>query len=245
MTELSENDELLELIQDHSRWSSDFPADLAYLLRHQWVTDWVNSISSGHPWAKVAKSAAIPIGLEAIHQHGLFAVLTFTDPEAAEQVEAAAVLPGDEHLYCAVRAQFGGSYITALFLARPVSISFDGPRKTTVWNAGDIAFQIAGYPADRDVQRFMKDASVWWRTYSGKRLPAGGRPRKELDYAYAKSHYERMTDMDMYEDRPPTDKEFLDFLRGEAGVSMSQDTFTKIKRGWRAAGQIWPPTNAF
>lgn len=249
MINLAENDQLLALIRDRSRWGDDFPADLTRALRTHWTIDWVNSISTGHPWGKVSKSAAIPIGLIAIRGHSHYGVLSVMNPKAAEQVEAAAVLPGDERLYSAVQTQVGGSYVTALFLARLVSDWYDGPYHRLEWAAGDIAFQITGYPMHSDVRRFMKDTSDWWRTYSGMRLPSGGRRRVPVTHQNAVDAYQYLWDQSggfdvltgTYEKpKKPGNEAVVEELQSR-GFQIEISTFYTRISEWRADGETWPP----
>jgi hypothetical protein len=254
MASVSNNESLLELIHNPAEWESGFPAAVAQQLRCEWAEEhFLSTLGGDEPewrdaWMKYAVRAPLPIGKRSIQAAPRLVLPAMLYEETSDFGDRLAVLPGDEILYTTVALETGGSFVRAYFLARLNNQTQVGMATRYEWKPGGTSFSIAGYPTERSVQKFIKQAERWWRSWSGEPQPAGGRPTSKLTHKVAvrawKQLYPRSVEYDHALGKEilvqkPTREEFVRRLN-EVGVRCSETTFYDRQREWKAAGLTMP-----
>lgn len=257
MTSISTNDDLFAAIQDPDQWPDEVDGDLAFELRTSWIEEVakakIENFYLAERWISRSNNGPVPIGREAIRADIHLRILGRYNQE---ELTVAAPLPGSEFLYFPVRGEIAGSMCELLFLASSRTeessfLPFRGVFTSIWWTPEDMAFRITGYPSEKPVQSLMTNARKWWATFSGKRLPAGGRPRVTVTYEIASEvhrwlweqsgGYDRVTGT--YEKpKKPGNEAVVEELQSR-GFQIEISTFYTRISEWRNAGKQWPPVN--
>jgi hypothetical protein len=234
----------VEVIANSQRWPRHICPDIASTASIRWAIERAHTVIGRNAsegafvadfWVSRAIHSYLPIGTTSIAQDPRLKL----DKWSREQFQRFAVFDGEASLLFPLVARFGVVIVHACFLVAIQTNEDEGD----VWESAGIRFRVEGEASAKLpplVDNFITSATAMWKEFGGTKFgPGRGRPKgtgKTLDYEFACRVRQQMIDEDeegsdwIYKNRAPYHTEFLDFLRANHGLDLSDDTFRKIRK---------------